>query len=70
MPTRVKKPSSWGFALDEQYLRRIFQSCAEHAAKTESSKVDIGVYATLDDGSIVESDGLGEILSLDNSGSR
>ena len=69
--TELKKNFTWGFVLSEQDLRRIVQTCQEHFFK-EVSEDDCQqiITAKLQDGTIVESHSVDDILALENSGSR
>ncbi len=69
--TQIRKDFSWAFVLSEQDLRRLIQTCQEHFQKIP----DIQTFkqhfsARLANGSIVESDKIDDIISLENSGSK
>src|SRR5687768_17234870 len=69
MKTEVVKHYQWGFILSEQEVRRIAQTCNDHILKNVADpRVIIG--AALRDGSLIESDNVDDILSLENAGSK
>lgn len=69
MRTEIDHQHKWGFVLSEQELRRIAQSCQEHAAKIGIA-VTPKITAKLKDGSLVESENLDDVLSLENGGQK
>lgn len=69
MKTQVEKKFTWGFILSEQELRRLAQTCQEHITKEfKPEEYRTKITATLKDGSILETNKLDDILSLENSG--
>lgn len=72
MKTEVAKSFKWGFVLSEQDLRRILQTCQDHSLKV-GSPTDVFrrlVSAKLSDGSLIESEDVSDILTLENEGSK
>ena len=69
MRTEIDHQYNWGFVLSEQDVRRIAQSGEEHAAKVGASAA-IRFAAKLKDGSLIESESLDDILSLENGGQK
>src|SRR5687767_10200978 len=73
MKTELQKRFNWGFVLSEQEFRRIIKTCQDHYEKAtlaEGSTKRILLAAKLNDGSIVESNNVEDIVSLENSGSK
>jgi hypothetical protein len=71
MKTELARSFKWGFVLSEQDLRRILQTCQEHFSKVKASGVFRQLLtAKLSDGSLVESDDVNDILTLENEGSK
>jgi hypothetical protein len=69
--TVLSKEYNWGFVLSEQELRRIVQECRDHILKTsKSEKWHQSFIAKCADGSIVETETVDGILSLENAGSK
>jgi hypothetical protein len=69
MKTEVTKSYKWGFTLPEQELRRLFQTCHEHIKENvDTPRILIQVF--LRDGSVIESDKVDDILSLENAGTK
>ncbi len=69
MTTETGQQYTSGFVLSEQDVRRIAQSAEEHAEKVGASAVT-RVVAKLKDGSLIESQSLDDILSLENGGQK
>jgi hypothetical protein len=69
MRTEIQKTFKWGFLLSEQELRRLLQTCHDHASKTQDDAVT-KVSVKLRDGAVIESPSIEDVLALENSGSR
>src|SRR5258708_20485654 len=69
MRTEIARRYQSGFILTEQELRRITQSGQEHAAKIGANDT-VNVIAKLKDGSLIEADGIDDVLSLENGGQK
>jgi hypothetical protein len=69
MRTDIEKSYQWGFVLSEQDLRRIVQTCHEHAEKLGGTARQ-QVTAKLRDGSVVEGRSVDDVLSLENGGQK
>jgi hypothetical protein len=69
MRTEINHEYKWGFLLSEQELRRIAQSCQEHATKIGAG-ASTTYSAKLKDGSLIESSTLDDILSLENGSTK
>lgn len=70
MRTEVEKELRWGFVLTEQDLRRIFQTCIDHVEKLALPDFKKTVSVRLRDGSLIESDLLDDVFTIENTGSK
>src|SRR5437764_14877895 len=70
MKTEVSKKYRWGFVLSEQEVRRIVKTCDEHILKLGLESPHQKFTAKLKDGSLVESEDINDIVSLENEGSK
>lgn len=71
MKTEVPKTYKTGFTLSELELRRIAQTCQEHMLKQVAQEnIHTLITATLQDGTIIETSVVDDILALENAGSK
>lgn len=70
MKTEISRSFTWGYALSEQELRRIVQTCLEHLLKIGIEDPSQHYEARLRDGAIFSTKSIDDILSLENGGSR
>jgi hypothetical protein len=69
MRTEIAHHSKSGFLLSEQELRRLAQSCQEHAPRVGVNDA-LKIRAKLKDGTLVDSPYIDDILALENGGRR
>jgi hypothetical protein len=70
MQTEVVKFFKRGFVLSEQELRRIYQSCIDNCKKSGCDAPRHVTEIKMEDGAVLKSDDIEEILLLENSGSK
>jgi hypothetical protein len=69
--TEITRAFKWGFFLPEQDARRLLQICDESMAKEKGPENRrTTIQAQLDDGSIVETANIDDVMALDNVGSK
>ena len=72
MPHKTEVPISFrhGFVLSEQELRRISSACREQLVKAGGETVTESYVAHLKDHSVIESEAIEDVLSLENGGHK
>jgi len=69
MRTEINREYKWGFLLSEQEIRRVAQTCQEHAAKVGAGTTPT-FTVRLKDGSLIESSNVDDVLTLENGGQK
>ncbi len=69
MRTEIDHQYKWGFVLSEQELRRIVQCAQEHAVKIGTRAAN-KITAKLEDGSLIETESIDDVLTLENGGQK
>ena len=70
MKTEIRRTYKWGFALTEQDVRRIAQTCREHGEKLAAAPIFQTFMVRLGDGSVIETRDIDQVLALENTGKR